>query len=64
MVTAPWCVIEAERQGGYYEQEQWKKRAGYLDPNLSEERLHEMRMRRGAETATFVGLVRSMVVYF
>ncbi|KAG8897079.1 Platinum sensitivity protein [Tulasnella sp. 403] len=37
MVVAPWTVIEAERQSGFFELEQRRKRAGYVDPNLEEE---------------------------
>ena len=37
MITAPWCVIEAERQGMAFEEEQRKQRQGYIDPNINEE---------------------------
>jgi len=37
MVAVPWCVIEAERNGIAYEEEQRKSRPGYIDPNLDEE---------------------------
>jgi len=37
MVVAPWTVIEAERQGMFFEDEQRRQRAGYIDPNLDAE---------------------------
>lgn len=37
MVVAPWTVIEAERRSMAYEEEQRKKRKGYVDPHLEEE---------------------------
>ena len=37
MITAPWCVIEAERQSILFEEEQRRQRKGYIDPNLEEE---------------------------
>jgi len=52
MVAVPWSVIEAERQGRVFEHEQWKKRSGYVDPNLNEEMAHEMRMIRGTKSST------------
>jgi len=36
MVAVPWCVIEAERQSGFFEQEQWRLREGYVDPREAE----------------------------
>ncbi|KAG8863793.1 hypothetical protein FRB96_007630 [Tulasnella sp. 330] len=52
MVAVPWSVIEAERQSTWFEREQWKKRAGYVDPYLNEERAHELRMSRGTKSST------------
>ncbi|KAG9011816.1 hypothetical protein FRB94_007542 [Tulasnella sp. JGI-2019a] len=52
MVAVPWSVIEAERQSLRFEHDQWKTRAGYVDPHLNEERAQEMRALRGTKSET------------
>ncbi|KAG8956850.1 hypothetical protein FRC04_000328 [Tulasnella sp. 424] len=42
-VTAPWCVIQAERRAMQFEEEQRRKRVGYIDPNYQEEQAELLR---------------------
>jgi len=43
MVTVPWAVVDAELTSRVFEEEQWKKRAGYHDTHALEELMRQQR---------------------
>ncbi|KAG9048292.1 hypothetical protein FS837_000355 [Tulasnella sp. UAMH 9824] len=47
-VAAPWCVIQAERRAMQFEDEQRRKRVGYIDPNFEEEKAEVLREKMSA----------------